>query len=103
MKFEEFQSITQKIMENHADQAQVSLLLKQLSDDYPVILKEAADSKETATKLTDANEKLRSANMELFLSIGGKKPETPSDPKLETKKETPLKVEDFLDEKGNLK
>lgn len=103
MKLEEFQTITQKIMENHSDQAQVSLLLKQLSDDYPVVLKEADTHRETATKLTEANEKLRSANMELFLSIGGKKTETPSDPKLETKKETALKIEDFLDEKGNIK
>lgn len=105
MELVKFQEITQQILENHTDQAKVSLLLKELSEDYPTVLKEAEVSKETASTLTEANEKLRSANMELFLSLGGKKQPSPSDPKPADPKpeETPITVNDLLDDKGNLK
>lgn len=103
MKLEDFQNITAEILQNHTDQAKVSLLLKQLSDDYPVVLSENEEAKKTAETLTQANETLRSANMELFLSMGGKKQTSHSDPKPTTTEEKPLKVEDLLDGKGNFK
>lgn len=102
MKLEDFQRITGQILENHTDQAQVSLLLNELVNDYPVVLKEANENKTTAETLTEANEKLRAANMELFLSLGGQKPASPSDPKPEVPEVKPVTVEELLDAKGNI-
>ncbi|MDP4120854.1 MAG: gp7 family phage scaffolding protein [Bacillota bacterium] len=72
MKPEEHTQIIHDIGANISDQAKVTQLLAQLSEDYTTVLTENKTNKETAEKLTKDNETLREANMQLFLKVGVK-------------------------------
>lgn len=98
---EEFKAKTDEILSNHTDQAKVSTLLAELVEDYnnETTVKNTAQA--TAEKLTADNEKLRAANMTLFLRVGETKPE-PDTTKGNSEDEKP-KYEDLFDENGELK
>lgn len=49
---------------------QVAVLLAKLQDDYTGVLNERDSSIATSTDLTEKNERLRAANMEMLLSRG---------------------------------
>lgn len=98
LKPEEFKVITDELLQNHTDQAKVSTLLSTLVDDYNKESAEKSTAIKTSETLTIDNEKLRQANMSLFLKVGETKPEE----KKPTEDTTP-KFEDLFDEKGNLK
>lgn len=103
---EEFDKKLQEIgtLEDISD---VRVKLAELSDDMIKVFDDSTHYEETSKKLTEENEKLRSANMELFLRIGANKSEE------EIKEETigkdeeqepePRKFEDLFDASGNLK
>jgi hypothetical protein len=101
MKFkpEEFKAKTAEIMQNLTDQAKVSTILAELAEDKDETVVEFTTAKTTADKLTADNEKLRQANMQLFLKVGEVKP---IDDKKPPEDKTP-KFEDLFDDKGNLK
>jgi hypothetical protein len=100
MKPEEFQAKTAEILANLGDQAKVSTILAELKEDYDKESAEKTTVKNTAEKLTADNEKLRQANMSLFLKVGDQKPtENQTKPPVD---ET-LKFSDCFDEHGNLK
>lgn len=98
MKPEEFNAKIKQVMENLSDQAQVSTLLTELSDVYGTKIAETATATQTSQQLTADNEKLRQANMNLFLKVG----ETKTPEKAQTQDTTP-QYADLFDEKGNLK
>lgn len=99
MKPEEFKAKADEILSNLTDQAKVSTLLAELTEDYntETVIKSTATT--TAEKLTADNEKLREANMKLFLSVGEKaqadviKKDEPTTPTFDA----------LFDDKGNLK
>jgi hypothetical protein len=99
LKPEEFKAKTEELLQNHTDQAKISTILAELNDDYIKEMTEKTTALTTAEKLVADNEKLRSANMNLFLKIG--------EPKKEEQKTTPEdntpKYESLFDENGNLK
>jgi hypothetical protein len=81
------------------DIAEVRAKLTELSDDVSNIFDLNSEVSEKVTKLEEDNEKLRSANMQLFLKVGSqKKPEdiTP-DPKPE-----PRSFKNLFNEKGEI-
>jgi FtsZ-binding cell division protein ZapB len=98
LKPEEFKAKTEEILANLTDQAKVSTLLTELTEHNDDAVTEVTTATQTAEKLTADNEKLRSANMNLFLKIGDQKPA--EQPKPQDK--TPS-YEDLFDENGNLK
>jgi hypothetical protein len=100
MKPEEFKAKTAEILENLTDQAKVSEILAELKEDYDKEAAEKATFKTTVEKLTTDNEKLRQANMNLFLKVGDSKP---ADEQKKQPEDNIPKYEDLFDENGNLK
>jgi regulator of replication initiation timing len=81
-------------------------ILAQLSDSISADYDNFSEVTKQVEQLTTDNETLRSANMKLFLRVGGKTPEesvkdtTGADPEPE---EEELKYEDLFNDKGELK
>ena len=99
MKPEEFKAKTAEILANLDDQAKVSTILAELTEDYDNETATKTDAMTTAEKLTADNEKLRAANMSLFLKVGEQQP-AEDEKKLE---DTTPTYEDLFDDDGNLK
>lgn len=99
LKPEEFKAKTAEIISNLSDQAKVSTLLAELTEHNDDAVVEITNATSTATKLTADNEKLRQANLDLFLKVGAQKPADDKKPPEDT---TP-KYEALFDDKGNLK
>ncbi len=99
MKPEDFKAKTTEILSNLTDQAKVSTILAELTADYDNVAVETNTAKTTAEKLTEDNEKLRQANMQLFLKVGEPKKET----EIKQTEETKLSYKNLFDENGNLK
>jgi hypothetical protein len=99
LKPEEFKAKTAEILQNLTDQAKVSTLLAELTEHNDDFVVESTTNKTTAEKLTADNEKLRQANMTLFLKVGEQKPNEDKKPPAD---QTP-KYEDLFDADGNLK
>lgn len=99
LKPEEFKAKTAEILNSLTDQAKVSTILAELTEHNDEIVVDVTNTTATAEKLTADNEKLRQANLDLFLKVGK---ETPEDKKNTETDETP-KFEDLFDENGNLK
>lgn len=99
MKPEEFKAKTAEILANLNDQAKVSTILAELTEDYDAETVTKTTALTTAEKLTADNEKLRAANMTLFLKVGEQKPNEDKKPPEDTKP----KYEDLFDADGNLK
>lgn len=98
MKPEEFKSKTDELLQNHTDQAKVSTILAELIEDYEKETTEKATALKTAETLTGDNEKLRQANMTLFLKVGETKP-AENKP---NESNTIPKIESLFDKDGNL-
>lgn len=81
-------------------------ILAQLSDSISADYDNFSEVTKQVEQLTTDNETLRSANMKLFLRVGGKTPEesikdtTGTDPE---PKEEKLKYKDLFDDKGEIK
>ena len=99
MKPEEFKAKTAEILANLDDQAKVSTILAELTEDYDNETATKSEALTTAEKLIADNEKLRAANMSLFLKVGEQKP-AEDEKKLE---DTTPTYEDLFDADGNLK
>ena len=99
MKPEEFKAKTAEILANLNDQAKVSTILAELTEDYDTETATKSEALTTAEKLIADNEKLRAANMSLFLKVGEQKP-AEDEKKLE---DTTPTYEDLFDADGNLK
>ena len=78
------------------DDAERRTLLTNLSDNVIADYELFETTTQQVNDLTSANERLRSANMELFLKVGSKPPEQKSTP-------TTRKFSDLFNEKGELK
>ncbi len=76
--------------------------LTELSDNISAIFDENYTLTETNKKYAEDNEKLRSANMQLFLRVGENKEES-TQAEYEEKEQEPRKFENLFDDKGNLK
>lgn len=102
MKIEDHTKLVESIMSNLTDQAVVSTQMAQITDDYPKVMAELDTAKATAETLKADNEKLRQANMSLFMQIPQRKAEDTRQQTSENK--TPDNFDDLLfDEKGNIK
>lgn len=107
MKREEHKELVQKIMANAGNQAELSMLLTQLSEDYEKVLTESETATTNVTNLTTDNENLRRVNMELFLKVGHTKQDNPADDKGGNPTDNggipELTFEKLFDENGGLK
>jgi hypothetical protein len=99
LKPEEFKAKTAEILSSLSDQSKVSTILTELVEDYDKEAIEKTTFKTSAEKLTADNEKLRQANMNLFLKVGEVKT---TETKPTTEDKTP-KYSDLFDADGNLK
>jgi hypothetical protein len=90
-----------EIMENLNDQAKVSTIGAELTEAFNNMNVETTTAKTTAEKLTADNEKLREANMNLFLKVGETTNKDKNDNQ-EQEDKTP-KYEDLFNENGDLK
>jgi len=99
MTKEEFNSLIQEIgqIEDDVDRRDK---LSILSDTYSPMFDTVDNLTQKNTQLTDDNEKLREANMKLFLRVGSK---TEPDKIEEDKPKEKLKFEDLFNEKGEIK
>ena len=80
--------------------------LTELTESVSMIFDSNVDLEEKNKKFEEDNEKLRNANMQLFLKVGANKTEkeVQEDQVGKTEEEKdPRKFEDLFDEKGNLK
>lgn len=102
MKLEDHTKLVESIMSNLTDQAVVSTQMAQLTEDYPKVISELETAKTTAEQLKADNEKLRQANMSLFMQIPQRKTDENKQTTVDNK--TPDNFDDLLfDEKGNIK
>jgi cell shape-determining protein MreC len=102
MKIEDHTKLVESIMNNLTDQAVVSTTMAQITEDYPKVMSELEMAKTTADQLKADNEKLRQANMSLFMQIPQRKAEDNRTTTVDNK--TPDNFDDLLfDEKGNIK
>lgn len=98
MKPEEFKEKASEILANLSDQAKVSEILTELTETYDNETTIKTTALSTAEKLNADNEKLRQANMNLFLKVGE---QTPKEEK--QKQDTTPKYDDLFTENGDLK
>lgn len=96
---EEFKAKVAEVLQNLNDQAKVSTILADLTTDYDNETVTKTTALTTAEKLTQDNEKLRQANMTLFLKVGETKPQEQE----QTQKDLTPKFEDLFDANGDLK
>jgi predicted double-glycine peptidase len=101
MTKEEYQNLIKQIGQCE-DDAQRRELLVTLEEGTTPVFDDVASLTERNKNLTDDNEALRSANMKLFLRVGGR---TEEDVRKDEHNEEPkkLKFEDLFNEKGGLK
>lgn len=98
MTREEHAELMRNILAANGDQAKLSTLLTQVSEDYGKILTEDETLKGENETVKKDNENLKNANMQLFLKIPSeppKKDEPPADEK--------RTFDELFDEKGGLK
>jgi uncharacterized protein YllA (UPF0747 family) len=100
LKPEDFKAKTGEILANLTDQSKVSTILAELVEDYDKETNEKTTLKSTSEKLTADNEKLRAANMTLFLKVGETKP---ADTGVNKPVDNTPKYTDLFDKDGNLK
>lgn len=88
-------------LENDVD---IRTALTELSDELIPVFDKEQSLEEENIKFKDDNEKLREANMQLFLRVGSKTPEqAQKDTTGQEAEKEPRKFEDLFDDKGNLK
>ena len=96
MTNEEFKAKTAEIIANLNDQAKVTEILVELNEDFATSSLTFSEMTTVKEKLTEDNEKLRNANMNLFLKIG----ETPATPKDVLPEVLP--IDNLFNENGDL-
>lgn len=105
MDKEEFLEIVKEIG-TIEDEVERRTKLTELTDRVTTIFDSNVDLMEKNKKFEEDNEKLRNANMQLFLKVGANKTEKEIQEdqvgKTEEEKD-PRKFEDLFDDKGNLK
>ena len=98
MKPEDFKQKASEILANLSDQAKVSEILTELTETYDNETTIKTTALSTAEKLNADNEKLRQANMNLFLKVGEQAPKEEKQ-----KQDTTPKYADLFTENGDLK
>lgn len=97
---EEFQNLTTEILANLADVGTVSANLDKLRTAYGEQVAAATNAAAQVAELTETNNSLKEANMQLFLKTGVQQEKA----EVKTEEEnTPLSFDDLFDEKGELK
>lgn len=101
MTREEFANVSAEILANLADTGKVSELLDSLRNAFNDTLTESETNAKTAAELTEKNESLQAANMQLFLKTGVQE-KLSAETETETETETP-DFDSLFDENGELK
>ena len=100
MTGEQHTKIIQAIQQNVGDVALISQKLAELSEDYSTTLATVDTSTKEVEKFKLENEKLRQANMNLFMKIGTTKEDEETE---EEEEENTLTFDALFNEKGELK
>ena len=88
------------------DEVERRTKLSNLTDEVTSLYDNRVTLEGEKTKFEEDNEKLRKANMELFLKVGSTKSEEEIQKDttgIDTEEKKPRKFEDLFDDKGNLK
>lgn len=88
------------LMENDVD---MRTALTELSDELLPLFDKVDSLEANNNKYKSDNEKLREANMQLFLRIGSKTPEEARKEETGVETKEPLQYKDLFDENGNLR
>lgn len=102
MKKEEFQDLIKQIGQCE-DDAQRRELLVSLEESTTPIFDDVDTLTEKNNGLTEDNEALRSANMKLFLRVGGRTPEDVRKDEHNEEEPKKLNFDDLFNEKGGIK
>ena len=97
---EEFQNLTTEILGNLGDVGAVSANLDKLRTAYGEQHAAAINAAAQVAELTETNNSLKEANMQLFLKTGVQQEKTEEKTEEEN---TPLSFDDLFNEKGELK
>lgn len=85
------------------DEATRRTLLTEMSDDVSAVFDRAENLATENQSYIDANERLREANMKLFLQVGEDRNPTEPTPETEEPEPQKRKFEDLFNEKGEIK
>ena len=85
------------------DEATRRTLLTEMSDDVSAVFDRAENLETENQSYIDANERLREANMKLFLQVGEDRESTDSNQNHEESEQPKRKFEDLFNEKGDIK
>ena len=85
------------------DEATRRTLLTEISDDVSNVYDRAEKLETENQSYIDANERLREANMKLFLQVGEDRKPTEPTPETEEPEAPKRKFEDLFNEKGDIK
>jgi len=100
LKPEDFSAKAQEIINNLSDQAKVSEILAELTQEHIKTVQEVEENNKLVSQTQEENKRLREANLKLFLMVGEPKKE---EEQQQQKEEQKITIEDLLDGKGRLK
>jgi len=103
LNLEDFTKKTNEILASHTEQGRVSELLAEILTDYTSTVADVEKLNSDVKTVNESNEKLRNANMNLFLQLGGKSQPINQSSNQNNNDPKPLSLNDVLDGKGRLR
>lgn len=101
MTFEEFNTKSTEVLEKLDDQGAVSIILDELRAGFGELTEKVKEVEADNAELREKNDKLQTANMELFLKVGN--PVKEEEEKEEEVVVEKIKYDDLFDDNGELK
>lgn len=101
MTFEEFNTKSTEVLEKLDDQGAVSIILDELRAGFGELTEKVKEVEADNESLREKNDKLQTANMELFLKVGN--PAKEEEEKEEEIKVEKIEYDDLFDDNGELK
>lgn len=101
MTFEEFNTKSTEVLEKLEDQGAVSIILDELREGFGELTEKVKEVEADNAVLREKNDKLQTANMELFLKVGN--PAKEEEEKEEEVVVEKIEYDDLFDDNGELK
>lgn len=101
MTFEEFNSKSTEVLEKLDDQGAVSIILDDLRAGFGELTEKVKEVEADNATLREKNDKLQTANMELFLKVGN--PAKDEEKEEEIEEVEKISYDDLFDDNGELK
>ena len=101
MTFEEFNTKSTEVLEKLDDQGAVSIILDELRAGFGELTEKVKEVEADNAVLREKNDKLQTANMELFLKVGN--PAKDEEKEEEIEEVEKISYDDLFDDNGELK